>query len=101
MIVKEWNTTVPSERGKTQAPKKRSEGQSKQEGSEAALGNLCSRQAVPTALPGQHLCPRGLAPAQPRQPPRFKVPMPGLLHPVYAGRVRRGARPRILESSRK
>lgn len=45
--------------GEDQVPKKRSRGQSKQEGWEAALGDLGSWQTVPTALPGQHLCPGG------------------------------------------
>lgn len=45
--------------GENEVPKKRSRGQSKQEGWEAALGDLGSWQTVPTALPGQHLCPGG------------------------------------------
>lgn len=40
-------------------PKERSRGQSKQEGSEAALDDLCRWQTVPKALPGQHLGPGG------------------------------------------
>lgn len=51
-----------------EAPELRRSGQSKQEGSEAAMGNLRSRQARPKALPGRHRCPGGWRQLEPQHP---------------------------------
>lgn len=48
VIVKEMETTVPSEET-MEVPKTHSRGQSKQEASEAVVGHLCSLQDMPDA----------------------------------------------------
>lgn len=47
------------------------------------MGNLCSRQPMPKALPGRYLCPRGWCQLG-LNTPRSQVPMT-----TYAGALRK------------